>query len=69
MGLCPLSFLVIGDTRGEPVGKNWNPCPTRFYHGSGTGDTHGSKFVPVPEPDKSDIRRISEPAGKIAIPS
>jgi hypothetical protein len=33
------------------------------------GKTHGSNFVPEPVPDGSDIRRISEPAGKIAIPN
>jgi hypothetical protein len=33
------------------------------------GKTHGSNFVPEPVPDGSDIRRISEPAGKIAIPT
>jgi hypothetical protein len=33
------------------------------------GKTHGSNFVPERVPDGSDIRRISEPAGKIAIPN
>jgi hypothetical protein len=33
------------------------------------GKTHGSNFVPEPIPDGSDIRRISEPASKIAIPT
>jgi hypothetical protein len=32
------------------------------------GKTHRSNFVPEPVPNGSDIRRISEPAGKIAIP-
>jgi hypothetical protein len=32
------------------------------------GKTRGSNFVPEPVPDGSDIRRISEPAGKIVIP-
>jgi hypothetical protein len=33
------------------------------------GKTHGSNFVPEPIPDGLDIRRISEPASKIAIPT
>jgi hypothetical protein len=33
------------------------------------GKTRGSNIVPEPIPDGSDIRRISEPAGKIAIPT
>jgi hypothetical protein len=49
------------------MGDKKYPYPTRFYHGLGTGKTRGYKFVP--EPDGSDIRRISEPVGKIAIPT
>jgi hypothetical protein len=59
------SFLVFTDIHGLQKYS----YPTRFYHESGTGKTHGYKSVPKTEPDGSDIRRISEHAGKIAIPT
>jgi hypothetical protein len=61
--------LLFSDIHRVPAGKKSNPYPTRNKIGSGTGKTHGSNFVPEPVPDGSDIWRISEPAGKIAIPT
>jgi hypothetical protein len=60
--------LIFSDIHRIPAGKMLNPYPTRFNHGSGTGETHGSNFVPESEPDESDIQQIPEPTGKIDIP-
>jgi hypothetical protein len=58
-------FLVFTDIHG----RQKYLYPTRFYHGSGTGKIRGYKSVSETELDGSDIRRISEDAGKIAIPT
>jgi hypothetical protein len=60
---------IILDIHRIPAGERQNPYPTRFNHGSDTVETHGSNFMPEPESDGSDIHRISEPTGKIAIPT
>jgi hypothetical protein len=59
----------FSNIRRVPAGKKSNPYPTRNKIGSGTSKTHGSNFVSEPVPDGSDIRRISEHAGEIAIPT
>jgi hypothetical protein len=46
-----------------PAGKILNPYPTRFYHGSGMGETRGLNFVP--ETDGSDIRGYLNPRVKL----
>jgi hypothetical protein len=46
-----------------PAGKILNPYPTRFYHGSGMGETRGLNFVP--ETDGSDIRGYPNPRVKL----
>jgi hypothetical protein len=48
-----------------PAGKILNPYPTRFYHGSGMGETRGLNFVPEPETDGSDIRGYPNPRVKL----
>jgi hypothetical protein len=50
-----------------PAGKRWNPYPTRFYHGSGTGETRGLNSIPEPESDRSDI--LGYPNPRVKLPS
>jgi hypothetical protein len=50
----------------RPAFKILNPYPTRFYHGSGLGETRRLNFVPVPETDGSDIRGYPNPWVKLS---
>jgi hypothetical protein len=45
------------------------PAPHPPIRGAGAGLTRGRKLPPAPAPVGSDTRRISAPAGKIAIPT